>query len=218
MHIIGINGSPRKGWNTHLLLGEALRGAALAGAETEMVHLYDLHFRGCSSCFSCKRKDNPAVGRCALQDDLLPVLNRIHSCDGLILGSPVYIGEVTSSMRAFIERLCFQYLTYRKDQTSFFDRRIPVFSIYTMNCSAEQMEKGGYVSRFLSYESLFGRVLGPAKNLCSTETLQIDDYSQYEMSMFSEEERKRRRTEAFPQDCSRAFDLGTSLVKTAFRD
>jgi multimeric flavodoxin WrbA len=47
MRIIGINGSPRKGWNTHILVGEALRGAAAAGAETELINLYDLRFSGC---------------------------------------------------------------------------------------------------------------------------------------------------------------------------
>ena len=56
MKAIAINGSPRKSWNTDLILQEALKGAADAGAEVEMVHLYDLNFTGCRSCFACKRK------------------------------------------------------------------------------------------------------------------------------------------------------------------
>ncbi|MDR3193548.1 MAG: NAD(P)H-dependent oxidoreductase, partial [Treponema sp.] len=56
MKAIGINGSPRKGWNTFLLVQEALKGAASRGAETVLVNLYDLAFSGCLSCFECKRK------------------------------------------------------------------------------------------------------------------------------------------------------------------
>ena len=67
--IIAINGSPRRNGNTAELLQHALRGAADAGAETELVHLYSLKFTGCLSCFYCKRKD-VAHGVCALKDDL----------------------------------------------------------------------------------------------------------------------------------------------------
>lgn len=52
MTIIGINGSPRKKWNTATLLTKALEGAASQGADTELVHLYDLAFKGCMICFA----------------------------------------------------------------------------------------------------------------------------------------------------------------------
>jgi multimeric flavodoxin WrbA len=211
MRIIGINGSPRKGWNTHLLLEEALKGAASKGAETELIHLYDLRFRGCTSCFACKRKDSS--GHCAFADELLPVLGRINRCDGLILGSPVYIAEVTSSMRAFIERLIFQYITYRKEGGTFFDRRIPVLSIYTMNVSEDFMKQHGYAEKFAFYEGRYNQLLGgPAKTLVCTETLQTDDYSQFEMSMFDETTRKKRREEVFPLDLKKAFEAGAGMV------
>jgi multimeric flavodoxin WrbA len=212
MKIIGINGSPRKGWNTHLLVEEALKGAASKGAETELVHLYDLRFRGCVSCFACKRKENP--GRCAFADELLPILGQIHRCEGLIIGSPVYIGEVTASVRALIERLTFQYVTYRKDGSTFFDRRLPVLSIYTMNVSEAQMKQQGYDAKFAFYEGRYKQLLGgPAQTLVSTETLQVDDYAQYEMSMFDGNARKKRREETFPRDLQKAFDLGAGLAR-----
>ncbi|MDR2505135.1 MAG: flavodoxin family protein, partial [Oscillospiraceae bacterium] len=88
MSIIGINGSPRKGWNTHLLVEKALEGARSKGAETELINLYDLSFQGCISCFECKRKGGHSEGRCAVRDALRPILERIAACDGLILGSP----------------------------------------------------------------------------------------------------------------------------------
>ena len=52
MHVLAINGSPRKNWYTATLLEQALAGAAETGAETELVHLYDLNFKGCTSCFA----------------------------------------------------------------------------------------------------------------------------------------------------------------------
>ncbi|GHV94509.1 flavodoxin [Spirochaetia bacterium] len=210
MKIIGINGSPRKGWNTHLLVEEALKGAASKGAETELVHLYDMRFRGCISCFACKKKENS--GHCAFADELLPVLGRVGRCDGLILGSPIYISEVTASMRAFIERLTFQYVTYRKEGGSFIDRRIPVLSIYTMNVSEAQMKRIGYEEKFAFYEGRYNQLLGgPAKTLVSTETLQTDEYEKYEMSMFDAAARKKRRAEVFPLDLKKAFEMGAGL-------
>ena len=63
MKVIAINGSPRKKWNTAILLEKALEGAASQGADTELVHLYDLDFKGCSSCFSCKLKGGKSYGK-----------------------------------------------------------------------------------------------------------------------------------------------------------
>ena len=51
MEVIAFNGSPRKAWNTATLLEKALQGAASKGAVTELIHLYDLDFKGCRSCF-----------------------------------------------------------------------------------------------------------------------------------------------------------------------
>ena len=69
MHVMAINGSPRKKWNTATLLEHALAGAAAKGAQTEMIHLYDLNFKGCTSCFACKLKGGKSEGRCALKDE-----------------------------------------------------------------------------------------------------------------------------------------------------
>jgi Multimeric flavodoxin WrbA len=54
MKFLAINGSPRKNKNTASLLGKIAEGAASTGAETELVHLVDLNYRGCTSCFACK--------------------------------------------------------------------------------------------------------------------------------------------------------------------
>ncbi len=72
--LIAINGSPRKNWNTAQLLKEAVRGAKDAGAEAEIVDLYSLTFKGCTSCFYCKLKSKEH-GTCAMKDDLTPIFS-----------------------------------------------------------------------------------------------------------------------------------------------
>jgi multimeric flavodoxin WrbA len=213
MSIIGINGSPRKGWNTSILVEEALKGAASKGAATEIINLYDLNFKGCISCFECKRKGGKNLGRCAAKDGLSPVLEKIEHCDGLVLASPIYIGEVTASMRALIERLTFQYITYRKDGTTFNTRRIPNAFIYTMNVGEAVLDKIGYTEKFKFYEDRLSHIVGPSRYLISTETWQTTDYSKYEMTMFDGDERKKRREEIFPQDKQKAFEIGAGLLK-----
>jgi multimeric flavodoxin WrbA len=212
MKIIGVNGSPRKGWNTHILVEEGLRGAASRGVETELVHLYDLDFRGCISCFQCKRPGGPSLGRCILRDSLRPVLDALDSCDGFILGSPIYIGEVTASMRALIERLTFQYISYRKEGKSRFTRRVPVGFIHTMNIPEAALDAAGYTAKFRFYEDLFTQIMGPVKTLLATETWQTEDYGAYGITMFDEGARRKRREEIFPRDRQRAFELGAEMA------
>ena len=93
MKIIFINGSPRKTWNTATLLSKAMEGAVSEGAETELIQLYDLSYKGCNSCFDCKVKDGKSYGKCDVTDDLMQILGRIAEADALILGSPIYLGE-----------------------------------------------------------------------------------------------------------------------------
>lgn len=62
------NGSPRKNKNTADMLQSAIRGAEASGAETELVHLYDIDFKGCKSCFACKLKNSKCNGICAIKE------------------------------------------------------------------------------------------------------------------------------------------------------
>ena len=110
MYVMAFNGSPRKKkWNTVTLLQNVLKGANSAGAETELVQLYDLNFSGCISCFSCKKLNRKEDGVCAVKDELTPVLDRIKAADALIIGTPLYWGAESASTRAFLERLLFPY-------------------------------------------------------------------------------------------------------------
>ncbi len=213
MKVLAFNGSPRKTWNTATLLNKALEGAASQGAETELIHLYDLNFKGCTSCFACKRKGGKSYGKCAMNDDLTPILEKIESADALILGSPIYIGAATGEMRSFMERIIFPYIVYDENYSSLFKRKIPTGFIYTMNVSEGIMAEWGYVQHFKLTEEMLGRTFGSAESLCVTDTYQFDDYSKYVVSVFDPEKKAARRKEVFPQDCEKAFAMGVKFAR-----
>jgi multimeric flavodoxin WrbA len=213
MNVIAINGSPRKKWNTAMLLEHVLDGARSAGAETELVHLYDLEFRGCTSCFACKLKDGKSYGKCAMQDELTPVLERIGKADALILGSPIYFGTVTGEMRSFMERLMFPYLVYARTPTSLFVGKLPTAFVYTMNVSEQQMKDFHYPVHTGLNESVLNRTFGYVESFFSNETLQFEDYNKVVFDYVDPEERRKRRKKVFPQDCKRASELGARLVQ-----
>ena len=104
MKIIAINGSPRPNGNTVTLLERAMKGARSRGAETKRVDLYRLNYKGCVSCFYCKRKDKPH-GTCAVRDDLSPILTELKETDALLLRSPIYYDNITSGMAASVLQL-----------------------------------------------------------------------------------------------------------------
>lgn len=212
MNVIAVNGSPRKKWNTATLLRKALDGAASVGAQTEMVHLYDLSYRGCISCFACKRKGG-TLGRCAMKDDLTDVLEKITRCDVLLLGTPIYFGNITGAMLSLMERLLFSSMTYNAGHRSTFPGKLSSGFIYTMNVPADAMEKLGYHAMFDHYQSLLERLGGPSEILVSNDTYQFDDYSKYEASMFDEEHKAKVKAEQFPVDCRKAFEMGARLVE-----
>jgi multimeric flavodoxin WrbA len=213
MKIIAINGSPRKKWNTATLLEKALEGAASQGAVTELIHLYDLDCKGCTSCFSCKLKGGKSYGKCAMNDGLTPVLEKLATADAFILGSPIYFGTVTGEMRSFMERLLFQYLAYTSPPSTLFTKKIPTAFIYAMNISEKMMAEYQYSVHFGSNENYLTRMFGQqAETLCCFETLQFDDYDKVVFNYFDPEERKKRRLEVFPEDCCKAYELGARLT------
>jgi multimeric flavodoxin WrbA len=216
MKIIGINGSPRKKWNTATLLKNALEGAASQGAQTEMVHLYDLSFKGCKSCFACKIIDGPSNGRCVQKDELTPLLKKIEEeADGIILGSPIYFGAMTGEMRSFIERLLFAPTVYSNPPRSTFPRKIKAGILYTMNVSQENSVERGYGVMFGTVEEAFRRVFGEAETFCCYDTYQFPDYSKVVMEYMDPVKKAERREKEFPEDCKKAFELGCRIASPA---
>jgi multimeric flavodoxin WrbA len=213
MTVIGFNGSPRKKWNTATLLKKALEGAASQGAKTELIHLYDLDFKGCTSCFACKTKGGRSYGRCALQDELTPILSEVEEADALILGSPIYFGTVSGEMKSFMERLLFPYLSYTNPPQSLFPRRIRTGFIYTMNVTEEQMTGEYNCGQHLAWnERVMKLMFGNMESLLSFDTYQFEDYSKVVSERFDPEKKARRRKEVFPEDCRKAFAMGSTLA------
>ena len=211
MKVIAINGSPRKGWNTDTLLKKALDGAASAGAEAEMVYLYDLKFRGCVSCLACKLQKEPRPNRCVLRDDLTAVLDKVHGADAVILGSPIYFSEVTGEMRSFFERFLFQYLNY-DDYTKPLSPGKKTALVFTMNISEPKFDEFGYKALFQRYENWMKHYFGHCETLLATDTLQAKDYSRYHLGMFDAAAKQLRHDMVFPEDCRKACALGVRLA------
>ena len=210
--VIAINGSPRKKWNTAALLNKALEGAASQGAETEIIHLYDLKYKGCISCFACKLKDGKSYGKCACKDDLTPIFKKIEQADALILGSPIYIGAATGEMRSFLERLIFPYFVYDENYSTLLDKKIPTGFIYTMGATDKQMQDLGYNDHLQNTERIMKSVFGSAESLFVMDTYQFQDYSKYVAPKFNVEEKAKRREEEFPKDCEKAFAMGAKFA------
>ena len=214
MKVIAINGSPRKKWNTATMLEKALEGAASEGAETEIIHLYDLNYKGCKSCFDCKMKNGKSYGKCAENDDLTPILGRIEEAGGIILGSPIYLGAVTGEMKSFLERLIFPYLVYDRERSSLFKKKIPVGFIYTMGAPENRIKEMGYNQQFKLMEMILNRIFGGAsESLVVTDTYQFDDYSKYVVTGMDIEAKAKRRQEVYPTDCQKAYEMGARLAR-----
>lgn len=227
MNAIFINGSPRKNKNTALMLQSAMRGAQQAGAQTELVHLYDIQFQGCKSCFACKLKNSRCNGVCAIKDDLLPLLERCRQADVLVLGSPVYYSYPTGVMRAFMERLMFPIGTYLYEPTDegeghsggkhvvLRDKVIPTAMIFTMNCPEDYMKQISYPTLLEENTKCMADIFGYSETLYACNTYQFNDYSRYAFNLFSEEDKRKYRDEHFPIDLQNAYELGIRLVDKA---
>ena len=210
--IVVINGSPRTGWNTDTLLREAAKGAESVGAEVTYFDLYKLDkFTGCVSCFGCKLPEH--LGVCVCKDGLAPVLEAIRSADGLIMGAPNYLGDISAGLRALYERLIFQTLSYKTEPRSYNKHLIPVLFIMTSNCSEEYYSQIGYDKMLENYRKTLSGIVGPTKVMVSGDTLQVNDYSRYNWTMFNPEAKKARHEEVFPSEKKKAFDFGAEMVQ-----
>lgn len=211
-NLIAINGSPRLDGNTAQLLQCAVRGATYAGATAEIINLYELNFKGCTSCFACKLKNRPH-GVCAMKDDLSPVLDKIKAADAVIFGSPIYFMNLSSSMIAFLERFFFSNYIYSDKKLTVFPKLLPSAYIYTMNMTTERFEQFELGKRLAMNEFTTKVILGvEPKILRAFNTVQFEDYSLYESSIFNPEEKRAYQEKYFPETCAAAFKIGKELI------
>ena len=206
--IVAVNAGPRMGWNTETLIAEASMGAESAGATVERFDLFRLEkYTGCISCFGCKKEK--FKGHCVCKDSLTPVLDAIRESDGLIIGSPNYLSEMTASFRALYERLIFQNLTYNLEKPCCNERPIPVLLIMTSN-APDTMYRG----LIRDYQQTLNRFVGPTEVFVSGNTLQLKDYGKtdWEWTMFDPAAKMKRHENVFPKERQKAFEMGAALA------
>ena len=101
VRILGIVGSPRKGGNTEVMIGAALEAArGLGGVQTDIIPMAGRNVSPCKGCSHCWFKQ----GECAIKDDAYEIVQKMVEADGLIIGSPVYFGSITATLKALLER------------------------------------------------------------------------------------------------------------------
>lgn len=98
--IVAFVGSPRKNGNTATLVAEMVRGAESAGATAKVYYLNEMNNRPCQGCFSCRKEPF-----CPIADDLKSVYPEIAEADAVIIGSPVYMLQVTAQTKILLDRL-----------------------------------------------------------------------------------------------------------------
>ena len=207
--IIIIDGGPRKIFNTAAMLQKFAEGACSVSSDVEVkiVRLYDLDYKGCMSCMACKIKGR-ASNICKFKDALTPVLEEIAQADGLVLGSPIYFGDVTGQMRTFLERLAFPWLSYN-DYSMTAPKRMPVVLVETMNGLPERNNSQGYGSM----EHCIKTALGEPECLYAYNTYQVKNYDNFELAGFSEEAKRMYRTEHWEQDLQAAYNAGKCMAE-----
>jgi Multimeric flavodoxin WrbA len=214
MQIVAINGSPRKNFNSAALLKHAADGAKSAGAEVELLHLYDYQYTGCVSCFGCKNLKNQNRGHCVVADELSPVLRKCMQADALLLASPIYLGNVTGMMRSFLERLIFAVSSYDEFGGSVFDGHISSAFFFSMNMPEAAITHGNsWMEMVKNNVHRLSRLGGSTTWMASYDTYQFDNYDDYAADMFDLAGKKKHRDEQFPLDCKNAFEMGSSLAR-----
>ena len=105
MKALAINGSPRKGGNTEILLRKALEPIAAEGHETEYMQVGGTRIRGCTACGACGRMKNK---RCVMEDDIFNLaFEKIVAADAILIGSPTYFADMTAETKALVDRAGF---------------------------------------------------------------------------------------------------------------
>ncbi|WP_378954268.1 flavodoxin family protein [Pelosinus sp. sgz500959] len=101
MNVLAIIGSPRKNGNTAAIVNAVCRGAVAVGHEVEIINVNDLTIHDCVGCNACK---TGKIEYCVLNDDMQKLYPKIVTADCLVVGTPVYVGQMTGKMKNFFDR------------------------------------------------------------------------------------------------------------------
>jgi multimeric flavodoxin WrbA len=102
MNVLALNGSPRQGSNTEIIIRKAFEPLEAAGIETELVKIGGKMIHGCTACGKCREMQNQT---CVITNDPVnEIIQKMVHADGIILGSPTYFADVSTEMKAVIDR------------------------------------------------------------------------------------------------------------------
>ena len=137
MQILAFNGSPRKKGNTSTIIRSILDGAESKGAETVEVRLHDIDMKGCQGCLACRKKP----GVCAQKDELSPYLESMKTCQGVVVGGPIYMYRICGQLKLFVDRC---YSLYISREEGGYDSAIPPGKNYALVVSQGAPEAAQY--------------------------------------------------------------------------
>ena len=186
MRVLGINGSPRIGGNTDILLDKVLEGARSKGAETEKVVLNKLRFSPCQEC-----EDLRDDGSCIIKDDMQPLYRKIEEADRIILASPVFFGSLSAQTKMMIDR--FQCAWRAK---------------YVLKIGPFKKKKiGGFLSvEGSTRKDFFDNAKSIVKNLFATINVN------YKEELFCSGVNEKRDILKYPEVLKKAFALGERIA------
>ncbi len=186
MRVLGINGSPRIGGNTDILLDKVLEGARSKGARTEKVVLNNLKFSPCQECENL-RDD----GSCIIEDDMQPLYKKIEEADRIILASPIFFGSLSAQTKMMIDRFqCAWRAKYILKKDIFKRKR-----------------KGGFISvEGSTRKDFFDNAKSIVKNLFAT--ISVD----YEEELFCSGVDEKGDILKYPEVLKKAFEVGQRIA------
>ena len=172
-----VNGSPRKnGVDAAIakLIAERVKGQDY---ETEIVDICGMKINGCRACMACKK-----TGRCAQDDDMIQMYDKIRACDMLILASPIYFGAESGQMKCFIDR--FYAMVKMQDGQRFVNFGNVSKASILLTCGAPDgaMTYGGILARLtktvksMGVQDLSGSIIAGVEPDKAAESETVKDY------------------------------------------
>jgi len=102
LKVVLFNGSPRKKGNTYHCLNTVMEELKAAGVECDYVWIGMEKLQGCTACFQCVENEDQ---RCTIEgDNMNEYIEKMIEADGIIIGSPTYFSDLSTSTKALIER------------------------------------------------------------------------------------------------------------------
>jgi len=187
MKIVGMNGSPRIGGNTDILLDKVLEGAGAGGADTEKIILNDLEFSPCQEC-EVVNDDR----ECVIKDDMHAVYAKLKDADAIVLASPIFFGSLSAQTKMMIDRFqCVWQLKYILNKDTGYKRKKGVF------ISVEGSDR----------KDFFDNAKAVVRNLFATVN------AEYSGELFCSNVDEKAGILKHPGCLKKAYELGTGLAR-----